>query len=115
MSSIELTQEPQLLMDYNLGIPLDLIDRDIYSDWSKNLSKANGAGNGMPDPSDNGLTEKDRFLLSDAATYLSESAINRKANKPITSKDIKLPSRYQLDKVHQWGIDIRDPLAVRQL
>ena len=31
-------------------------------------------------------------------------------------KKEKLPSRYQIiDKVHKWGVDIKDPLAVREL
>lgn len=34
----------------------------------------------------------------------------------MTSKSIKIPSRYdRVDKVQFWGVDIKDPLAVRTL
>ena len=59
------------------------------------------------------LNEKDRFILSDANQFESPEKI---ANLKKTSKDIKLPSRYTIvDRVQRWGVDVKDPLAVRTL
>jgi hypothetical protein len=58
------------------------------------------------------FTEKDKFILSEKSMFDSPERPKNNA----TAKSGKLPSRYTLiDKVHKWGNDIKDPLAVRQL
>lgn len=57
------------------------------------------------------FTEKDRFALADANTY--DSPVKQKSL--FDSNATKLQRYLRVDRVQKWGIDIRDPLAVRQL
>lgn len=58
------------------------------------------------------LDEKDKFLLSEKNTL---DLGLRKDNGEKEAR-VKLPARYEIiDRVQKWGVDIKDPLAVRQL
>jgi len=55
--------------------------------------------------------EKDKFILSDKNTFDIEEKPREKSEKKI-----KIPARYELiDKVNKWGVDIKNPTAVRDL
>ena len=107
-----------------MGIEFDFVDRDSYLLPQQLKGVKSEDLQEVGDNSDtkvNAVLEqlkakyfdaKDKFLLSDQSTFSIRN--NTKSN--ITSKDFKIPSRYLIvDKVDFWGVDIRDPLAVRQL
>ena len=60
-TTVELNQEHQILVDYNLGVRVDLIDRGVYG------SKF-GEGNLKMAEDTFTLNERDKFLLSDKET-----------------------------------------------
>lgn len=128
-------------VDYNMGISIDFIDRELYLPFPKGgtVSAGNSGYPGVSGSSGiksegnlqqhaNGtqneaetleklrmllLDEKDRFLLSERNTF--ETQVKKKDGDE-DKLNPRLPARYVfIDKVHKWGVDIRDPLAVRQL
>ena len=76
-SSIELHQDLPIFTDYNMGVRVDLVDRDIYAvnpSYQKAALLASGQQNITNDEVNQKLveelrqtllTEKDKFLLSD--------------------------------------------------
>eukprot|EP00347_Sterkiella_histriomuscorum_P006902 403350993 len=143
MSSVELNHEHIINTDWDMGMKVDLIDRDIYLPFPKPFggpgsSNKNFTGNQAYGGSSSALKqeqdltqniqkelqeldllkqtcldEKDKFLLSDRNTFEIEES-----SRPVQKQEkrIKLPVRYELiDKVNKWGVDIRNPIAVRQL
>lgn len=60
-TTVELNQQHQILVDYNLGVRVDLIDRGVYG------SKF-GEGNLKMAEDTFTLNERDKFLLSDKET-----------------------------------------------
>ena len=120
-----------------MGIALDFIDRDLYLSFPKvpitNGGSANVSGVKNEDNYQqhqvNGISgneaetleklklllldEKDRFLLSERNTFEIQV---KKSDGNGDHVNPRLPARYVfIDKVHKWGVDIKDPLAVRQL
>ena len=80
-SSVEVNQEYLIHADYDMGMPLDLIDRDIYY-LEPNSSAALSSLSGAIQPRDVAhlktqlealrltlLDEKDKFVLSDRNTF----------------------------------------------
>jgi hypothetical protein len=120
-----MNQEHMLNVDYNMGIHIDFVDRDAYLTnppiYDENNVKKEGQRNDSGAKSSNEelealrsqlFTEKDKFILSEKSML----DMNQKPKSNVGNKGIRLPSRYVIvDKVHKWGVDIRDPLAVRQL
>lgn len=122
---MELNQEHIINVDYNMGMPIDLIDRDVLLPFPKALQPelSFGGVKREEDPAqkereakelaalrEQFLDEKDRFLLSDRATFEVEERLLQQPEKKF-----KIPARYEIiDKVNKWGVDIRNPIAVRK-
>ena len=124
LSSVEMNQDHLINVDYNMGMHVDFVDRDAYLvdppvyEGPNNIKRENlfeGSKKQLEEIEvlrQTLFTEKDKFLLSDKNLFDSPM----KGKNQHSSKNIKLPSRYMIvDKVQKWGVDIRDPLAVRQL
>jgi hypothetical protein len=77
-TTVELNQEHQILVDYNMGARVDLVDRGVYSISTELLQKMG--------EDHNGLSERDKFLLSDRDTI---PLIKPKANPAIMMNDVK--------------------------
>lgn len=77
-TTVELNQEHQILVDYNMGARVDLVDRGVYS-FSSELMLKMGEDH-------NGLSERDKFLLSDRDTI---PLIKPKANPAVVMTDVK--------------------------
>lgn len=119
LSSLELNQEHIINVDYNMSMPIDLIDRDVFLPFPKPYSEQQLKSQEKPEDQaaalqqlrDLYLDEKDKFLLSDRTTFEIDEKPQVKSEKKI-----KLPSRYErVHKVNKWGVDIRNPIAVRQV
>jgi hypothetical protein len=127
---VEINQEHIINVDYNMSMPIDLIDRDVFLPFPKaydpqavvddnamgfkreeDLALKEKEKRDLEELRSQYLDEKDKFLLSDRITFEIEHQSPEKVEKKI-----KLPARYELiDKVNKWGVDIRNPIAVRQL
>ena len=119
LSSIELSQTQMINVDYDMGMPLDMINREVYA------LQPLGNGKGLEDERELNkqleemrltlFDEQDRFILSDSNSY------DTPMKPPKGGKDggvmpQKLPAKYRcVDREQQWGQDMKDPLAVRQL
>ena len=55
---MELNQDHHILVDYNMGARIDLVDRGVYAMTSEQQQKKG----------EDGLSERDKFLLSDRDT-----------------------------------------------
>ena len=73
LSTIELNQEHQILVDYNMGIRVDLVDKEVYQ-VNPNLQKTFLSNSGkdeeltakqIEDLRNSLLNERDKFILSD--------------------------------------------------
>lgn len=62
-SSIELNQDQKMLVDYNMGVRIDLIDRSVYGEAFKEANRVKVAS-AMPEAEPH-LSERDKFLLSE--------------------------------------------------
>ncbi|CDW90287.1 UNKNOWN [Stylonychia lemnae] len=129
LSSVEMNQEHIINVDYNMGMNIDFIDRDIFLPFpkvhrhgkplihngnnhsSETIAQTEKEQKELELMRQTYFDEKDRFILSDRNTFEIDERPQEKQERVI-----KLPSRYQLiDKVNKWGVDIRNPIAVRSL
>ena len=100
MSTVELLAEQSLNMDFDMGVPLDLIDRDIYKSES------------LPEQLE-GLKlqcfdERDNFILSDKDGF--EGPIKKIANEG--TLPMKLPSRYRVvQREEKWGRESKNTVS----
>jgi hypothetical protein len=96
VSTVELAQEQSLNIDFDMGMPLDLIDRDIYT--------ADGITEQLESLKLKYLDEKDKFILSDKDTF--EAPV-----KKLTAEGtipMKLPARYRMvQREEKWGRDTK--------
>lgn len=61
-TTVELNQQQEILVDYNMGVRVDLIDRAVYGTLGQAGSKAE------QEAAREELSERDKFLLSDKDT-----------------------------------------------
>lgn len=103
MSAIELMQDHTYYTDFDLNLNLNLVDREIYSTRKGIIIFK------VLDIEEN-LTEKDKYLLSSSNAVQRPHGSLSGLNRPkLTQKD------KMYDKKNQWGENVTDPLAVRNL
>ncbi len=86
MVAVEVDAEHIINVDYNMSMPIDLIDRDVFLPFPKAYEEREKVGIKREDPVLKAreeqdllelrklyLDEKDKFLLSDRVTYEIES------------------------------------------
>ena len=145
MSSVELNQEHIINTDWNMGMNIDLIDRDAYLTFPKPFrgpsSRAQNLGPGMSSsniygrndlPGGSSAQSNEQIEREKAELEkLRELCLDEKDKFLLSDKNTfeieeqvpvmraiekKIPVKYQVvDKVNKWGTDIRDPIAVRPL
>jgi len=106
VSTVELAQEQSLNIDFDMGMPLDLIDRDIYT--------ADGITDQLEGLKLKYLDEKDKFILSDKDTF--DAPVKKLAAEGGTIP-MKLPARYRMvQREEKWGRDTKSSsiLATRE-
>lgn len=112
LSSVEMNQEQLINVDFDMGMPLNLIDRDIYHPDSDPTVPTKDLQARLEKLKLSLLDEKDRFLLSYINTI--ESPVKKAQDLKMYPK--KLPASYRLiHREEKWGQDYKDPLAVRQV
>ena len=130
-----MNQEHLINVDYNMGMDIDLVDRDLYlpqpkiytgSQQRKLQQDSMGYGLHIKVEDDTEakqseknylehlrkefLDEKDQFILSEKETFEDDEEKVQKLEKKI-----KIPARYEMvDKVNKWGGEQRDPLAIKE-
>lgn len=62
MTTVEFNQEHSILVDYNMGVRVDLIDRAVYGSFTAEQALK------MGEDLNSGLSERDKFLLSEKDT-----------------------------------------------
>jgi hypothetical protein len=62
LTTVEFNQDHSILVDYNMGVRVDLIDRAVYGSFTAEQALKIGE-----DPNQ-GFSERDKFLLSDRDT-----------------------------------------------
>jgi hypothetical protein len=116
LSSVELNQDFQINVDFDMGMPLDLIDREIYQPDVPTFKPSDRGAEELKKRLDElkllHLDEKDRFLLSEANVYQTPHKGELAAQNSIMPK--KLPSSYRLvHKEEKWGVDTKDNRKIK--
>ena len=102
-----------------MGMSIDIIDRDVFLPFPKpytgpastqeRQTTKDQEKKDLETLKQQMFDEKDKFILSDKNTFDIEEKPREKSEKKI-----KIPARYELiDKVNKWGVDIKNPTAVR--
>jgi hypothetical protein len=120
-SSVEINQEQPINVDYDMGMAIDLIDRDIYNFEPFIAKGENISASEMHEKMEKLklelFDERDLYILSDSNTWVDPSKDAHKSSSLATTQlPTKLPASHRL--VHRkgnWGRNIKDQLAVRAL
>jgi hypothetical protein len=123
-SSIEINQEQLINVDDNMGMAIDLIDRDIYNFEPFTVKGDNLSAAELHEKMEKLrlelFDEKDLYLLSDSNDWVdprrSSQHGNNQSSKSAALLPTKLPASHRL--VHRkgnWGRHMKDQLAVRAI
>ena len=117
-SSVEMLEEQagfsnQILTDYNMGMHVNLVDRDVY-----NLNGGQLQNDSSPEKMESAaeqyakMPEKLKFVLSDKDQYDPYESMK----KMRMSKKIIIPSKFTAhDKINRYGGKIEDPFNLNVL
>lgn len=118
-SSVEINQYQRILVDFDMGTPLDLINRDMYAAdpqisalQNKISAGASGLEKQLEELRLQYLDEKDRFILSESNKLQTPIKKPQPGDGTGVTYPKKLPASYRLiHREEKWGQDIKDPLA----